>query len=163
MTIAQDIEPWEELYLYWLAKHVDGRPPSRADIDPMIDLPHLASSLLMIDLRPEGNKYRLVGSEIVSRFGLDHTGKNVGTSGLDERRLDVWRQAVDAAAGGGKPHLLVSRYPGVGKIQTVALLLPLAPDADGMGKLLGAAFFDQPAPQADCYEGLAFTELMLAS
>src|SRR5476651_1316708 len=100
MNTSREIEPWEELYRYWLTKHADGRPPSRAEIDPMIDLPHLASSLLMIDLHPEGFKYRLVGSEVVSRFGLDHTGKDVGTSGLDERRLVVWRRAVEAAARG---------------------------------------------------------------
>jgi hypothetical protein len=40
------MELWKELPVYWQANHVDGRPPSRQDIDPAVDLPHLVANLL---------------------------------------------------------------------------------------------------------------------
>jgi hypothetical protein len=65
---------WRQLYQYWQSKWVDGRPPSRADIDPIVDIPQLTKNLVLIDARNDFI-YRLVGSEIVERHGLDMTGR----------------------------------------------------------------------------------------
>lgn len=161
MSAAQDIEPWEELYRYWLARHVEGRPPRRADIDPMIDLPHLASNLVVIDFRAEGAEYRLIGSKVVNHFGVDHTGKRVGTSGVDKKQVAAWRRTIDAVAREGRAHLLVSHYPGADKTQTIALLLPLAPDADGVMKILGATFFGGPFPRTGAFKDLSVATLVV--
>jgi hypothetical protein len=146
--------PWEELYRYWLDKHVAGKPPARADIDPMIDLHHLASNLIIIDAPPEGSQYRLVGSQVVYHFGVDHTGKPVGTSQLDKTQLDAWLAAVNFVARQRKPKMLVSHYPHAEKSKTIALLMPLSPDLDGVTKLFGATFFDGPFPDAAAYPDL---------
>jgi hypothetical protein len=161
MTSPQQIEPWEELYRYWLSRHAAGRPPRRADIDPMIDLSHIASNLILIEVRPDGALYRLVGSDVVNHFGVDQTGKPVGASNIDPVQLTAWRQAVETVAGGGKPRMLVSHYAGAEKSQTIALVLPLAPDADGVTKVFGATFFGRPFPDAGAFPDLVVNNVVL--
>jgi hypothetical protein len=41
-------ERWKELYRWWLSKRVDGRPPSRRDVDPLPDLPRLVANLMLL-------------------------------------------------------------------------------------------------------------------
>jgi len=157
MNDAQDTPPWEELYRYWLARHAGGKPPARADIDPMIDLHQMASNLIVIDVFPGRFEYRLVGSQVVSHFGVDHTGKLVGTSGVDRTQLDAWSRTVEYVAHEGKPFMLASHYPAAARAKVVALLLPLSPDGDGARKLFGATFFDQPFPDVARYPELPLT------
>jgi len=154
MDNAPETPPWEELYRYWLDRHAGGKPPTRAAIDPMIDLRRLASNLIVIDVSPGGSQYRLVGSQVVSHFGVDHTGKIVGTSGADKTQVDAWSSTVAYVANQEKPFMLASHYPGAGRAKVIALLLPLTPDADGVRKLFGATFFDQPFPDVAAYPDL---------
>jgi hypothetical protein len=154
MDITSATPPWEELYRYWLDRHADGKPPARAALDPMIDLRHLASNLIVIDVWPGGPEYRLVGSQVVGHFGVDRTGKGVGTSKVDETQLAAWRGAVEYVTQHDKQFMLASHYPGADKAKVIALLLPLAPEAGGRRKLFGATFFDQPFPDARAYPDL---------
>ena len=62
---------WQDLYSYWQSKHVDGRPPSRRDIDPPTEIPPLAASLMLIEVIPDGYHYRLGGSTLRERLGAD--------------------------------------------------------------------------------------------
>jgi hypothetical protein len=146
MHSAPKSPPWEELYRYWLDRHAGGKPPTRAAIDPMIDLSHMASNLIVIDVFPARFEYRLVGSQVVRHFGVDHTGKNVGTSGIDKAQSEAWSRTVQYVGNQEKPFMLAAHYPGAATAKTIGLLLPLAPDDDGARKLLGATFFDQPFP-----------------
>jgi hypothetical protein len=154
MDSASETPPWEELYRYWRDRHVGGKPPTRAAIDPMIELRHLASHLIIIDAHPAGSEYRLVGSTVVNHFGVDHTGKLVGTSLVDEQQVQAWRKTVEFVARERKPYLLLSHYPGAEKTKTIALLMPLSPDPDGVTKLLGATFFGWPFPDTAAYPEL---------
>src|SRR5271170_699879 len=146
MDSASETPPWEELYRYWLDRHVGGKPPARAAIDPMIELRHLASYLIIIDVHAGRSEYRLVGSTVVSHFGVDHTGKLVGTSDVDEQQVQAWRKTVEFVARERKPYLLVSHYPGAEKSKAIALLMPLTPEADGVTKLLAGTFFGDAFP-----------------
>jgi hypothetical protein len=157
----QETQPWEELYRYWLVRHVDGCPPTRADIDPMIDLHQMASNLIVIDIRPEGPEYRLIGSQVVDHFGVDATGKQVGASSVDSIQLDAWRAAVDATAHEQRPRLLVSYYRNAERTKVIAVLMPLAPDAVGVVKLFAATFFGGPFPDISAYKGLTMTMVVL--
>jgi hypothetical protein len=161
MDSTPDTPPWEELYRYWLDRHADGKPPTRSGIDPMIDLHHLASNLILIDAYADHSEYRLVGSQVVNHFGVDHTGKPVGTSDVDETQLGAWRETVDFVTRQRKPKLLVSHYPGAEKSKTIALLMPLTPEADGVMKLFGATFFDWPFPDAVTYPDLILEKVEL--
>src|SRR5271163_2009562 len=101
------MEPWKELLVYWQAKHVDGRPPSRQDIDPVVDLPHLAANLLIADVVPEGYRYRLVGSAIVER----HKEKMTGSSRFKQRVRSQLIESFDAVRDQRKPRLLKTGEP----------------------------------------------------
>ena len=161
MDSASETPPWEELYRYWLDRHADGKPPTRAAIDPMIELRHLASYLIIIDVHAGRSEYRLVGSTVVSHFGVDHTGKLVGTSDVDEQQVKAWRNTVDFVARERKPYLLLSHYPRAEKTKTIAMLMPLSPDLDGVVKLLGATFFGWPFPDTAAYPELIVEKVEL--
>lgn len=53
--------------------------PSRADIDP-VDIPTFLPNIILVDMEhdPLRLRYRLVGTDIVTKRGLDPTGKTVG-------------------------------------------------------------------------------------
>jgi len=68
-------EPWNQLYRYWLGKHRDGRPPSIKDFDPVVEIPRLVSAVVLLKPVDDSYRYRLVGSEIVDRFGVGLTGR----------------------------------------------------------------------------------------
>ena len=46
---------------------------------------------------------------------------------------------------------LVGVLPGIGPLTTIAMLLPLTPETDGVMKLLGATFFGWPFPDTAAY------------
>lgn len=127
----------------------------------MIDLHHLASNLIVIDIRPDGSEYRLIGSQVVSHFGVDATGKQIGATNVDPIQVAAWRAAVEATARELKPRLLVSHYPNAEKTKTIAVLLPLAPDADEVVKVFAATFFGGPFPDIGAYKGLTVTYVVL--
>jgi len=133
---------WKQLHEYWLSKHVDGRVPSRADVDPIIDIPQLVKNLILIDAR-DSFIYRLVGSEVVERHGMNMTGRLSGTSGQNPKAIAEWRAAVDYVATEVKPRLLVSRIGDNDIARNVMLLLPLA-DPDGkIEMLLVGSFYNE--------------------
>jgi hypothetical protein len=88
---------WKQLYHYWLSKHVDDKVPSRADIDPVIDIPQLVKNLILLDAKNEFT-YRLIGSEAVERHGMDMTGRKSGSSGKAPKAISEWKAALDYVA-----------------------------------------------------------------
>lgn len=87
MNSRVDLEPaWlgktsalvRELYFYWLERCQDGRPPRRADIDP-IEIPKHLPYLTIVEVVPDARRYvyRLVGTREVEVRGNDPTGKSV--------------------------------------------------------------------------------------
>ena len=135
---------WNELYAYWKSKHVDGKPPSRAAIDPIVEIPRLVSNLLLIDKAPEGYRYRLLGSELARRSGLDLTGKLVGSTGLSEQIALPWRTTVTAAFEEQRPQLVLLHVAPQRKAEVLLLLLPLVASTGETEMLLVGAFSDEP-------------------
>jgi hypothetical protein len=66
------------LYAYWLSRKGARRFPARRDLDP-VDLRYVLGHLLLIDVLrdPLRFRFRLHGSQIVSRVQYDMTGKFV--------------------------------------------------------------------------------------
>ncbi len=133
---------WKQLHHYWLSKHVDGRVPSRADIDPVIDIPQLVKNLMLIDAR-DNFTYRLVGSEVVERHGMNMTGRISGTSGQNPKAVAEWRTAVDYVATEVKPRLLLARIGNNDIALNVMILLPLADRAGEIEMLLVGSFYNE--------------------
>jgi len=62
-----------DLYRYWDAVRRGDAIPARSDIDPL-GMVQLLPFLGLIERRPEGYFWRLVGTAIVEHFGRDPTG-----------------------------------------------------------------------------------------
>jgi hypothetical protein len=133
---------WKQLYQYWLSKHTGSVLPSRADIDPIIDIPHLVKNLILLDAR-DNFTYRLVGSEVVERHGIDMTGRKSGSSGKEPKAVSAWSAAIQYVSSERKPRLLVSRVGNDEIARNVMILLPLA-DREGQIELvLVGSFYNE--------------------
>ena len=133
---------WKQLYQYWLSKHVGGRVPSRSDIDPIIDIPHLVKNLLLLDAR-DNFTYRLVGSEVVERHGTDMTGRPSGTSGKEPKAISEWLAALQYVSRESKPRLLASRICNNEIATNVMIMLPLADRQGHIEMVLVGSFYNE--------------------
>jgi len=41
---------WHELHRYWLDKHVEGKPPARRDLDPLVEIPSLVAWIMLVEV-----------------------------------------------------------------------------------------------------------------
>jgi hypothetical protein len=137
------MEPWKELLIYWQAKHVDGLPPSRRDIDPAIDLPHLAANLLLADVVPEGYRYRLVGSAVVERHKQEMTGKLAGTSQFMQRVTPQLIENYDAVRTEQTPRLVKTGVADAEYAMAETIILPLVARTGETEMLLVGVFYDR--------------------
>ena len=129
------------LLAFWNEKRGIRPMPARHDIDPLEMKPWL-SRLMLIEVIDAGRdfRYRLVGTDVVTRIGRDMTGKLISQlPALPEivgRFLEEYRQVVRS----GRPGYAVHDYfsPTIKRtIKFERLLLPLG-EADGpVGMLLG--------------------------
>ena len=134
-------DSWEDLYSYWRDKHVDGRPPGRADIDPPTEIPQFAANLMIIDIMPEGFQYRLVGSALRERLGGELTGKPVGSSSQSEVIRQEWKDMLALVSQDHKPRMLVAPVPAGESLSNLMLVLPLIGQTGKIECLLAGAFF----------------------
>jgi hypothetical protein len=153
-------ELWRELYQYWRDKRVGDRPPSRDQIDPPVELPHLAHNLMLVDVTPQGLEYRLVGTNFAKGAGIDMTGMAVGESGLHAHVIAQWSRAMKEAIQTGEARLLVGRFAPHITATTEMLLLPLRPSADGIPKILGGLFVTGTFPPNTEIEALEFVPIV---
>jgi hypothetical protein len=136
-------ERWRELYLYWRARHVGGQPPSRADIDPILDIPRLVANLVLMDIEGDTYRYRVAGSDIEARAGMALAGRVIGIPNTLPQVLADWRRILDITRDDGKPHLYYSRVPEHLVAKYVTLVLPLIDAAGAVEMLLVGSFYDQ--------------------
>ncbi len=136
-------EPWKELYRYWLRRHIDGRPPGRGDIDPLIDVPRLAGNLIIMEVLPEGVRYRLMGTVAARHFSIDLTGRYVGTGITTNAVKSAWVEAVEFVIAKREPKLLVSQFPKGINHKNVVVLMPLAGQDGKTEQILAGSFTDR--------------------
>lgn len=90
------------LWTYWLGRCRDGALPARRDLDPL-DIPFALSRLALVDVlrAPLRFRFRLMGTDIVSRMGVDLTGKMLDQYPDPEQRqlmLERYRHVAETAA-----------------------------------------------------------------
>jgi hypothetical protein len=90
------------LYAYWDERRGDRAFPARADIDPL-DMGFALGNISLVDVlhEPLRFRYRLHGSIIVERIGIDMTGRFVDDIAEPDRRAFVeenFRTVVDTRA-----------------------------------------------------------------
>ena len=134
-------EAWKQLYDYWLSKHVGGRPPTRAELDPPLDVPRLIAHILLIDV-VDGSRfrYRLAGSAYWDRYGFELTGRWI--EGRVPAEAD-FRDTLLAVRDDGAPRLLTSPVTDHPDRLHVGVVLPLSDAEDGIGQILAGSFFAQ--------------------
>ena len=134
----------KRLYDYWSGKAGNRALPSRSDLDPIIDIPALTSNLWLVDVEPDppGFRFRLLGTEVVNRYGADFTGKRLDEVDLGDQGEVVRREYVEVV-GSKKP--LYSRH----QIQIdetgsflpyERILLPLSDDGETVNMILGGGY-----------------------
>ena len=153
-------EPWRELLRYWRDKHVGGRPPSRDDLDPPLEIPQLAQNLMLVDVTPQGLEYRLVGTNFVKGAGIDMTGMMVGQSGRHPHVIAQWARAMKEATQTGQARFVAGRFAPHVTAKVEMLLLPLTPSADGTSKILGGLFVEGTFPPNTEIEALEMVSIV---
>ncbi len=144
---SPDFEPCPELHevvRYWSGKRGAEPLPSRRDFDPLLEVPHLVSNFLLIDVRGDAPRYlvRLQGVKVVAALEIDLTGKC-----LDELVPDhfdaVALEHLQRVVGTRAPQLFQGdlSWWGRGHVEFDAGLFPLSSDGNQVDMVLGAVFF----------------------
>jgi hypothetical protein len=157
MTKAGKAELWEQLFQYWLSKCIDGRPPERADLDPMIEIPHLAAHLMILDVLPDGYQYRLVGSDIGGRLGIELTGARVLRTTETESR---WHDLLDVVNREQKPIVVTTEMSPPLSGKRMGIVLPLVDRSGDTEQILAGIFFGNDFRPGMRIGTLAVQELM---
>ena len=130
-----------QLYAYWDDKRARRAYPAREDIDPL-ELRFILGCLLLLDVERSPAlrfRYRLFGSEIAQRQGLDMTGKYADEHPWPEfaaRTRTVYTGVLDT----GRPSVIRRReLIGDRFFDHQSLVLPLGHDAVDM-ILVGVIF-----------------------
>lgn len=157
LTAAKN-DPWRLLHRYWLSKHVDRRPPTRDELDPITEIPRLVANLMIIDATDNGFIYGFVGTQVVSHTGQDMTGQHVGMSRKYAPIQKQWVAELEFVRRTGQPRLLTYRFDVEITPKQLVLLLPLSAASDGVAKILGGSFFDGYFPPGLHVEGMSVQE-----
>jgi hypothetical protein len=135
-------ERWLELYSYWISKCCKNNPPSRKDIDPVVDIPNLARELVLLDVEGRDFRYRVAGSQVEARFSKRLGGRLIGLEDTPSHVLAQWRSALSVAASNQQPGLYDLQLPAELKVRYVVLILPLVDLRLCTEKLLVGSFCD---------------------
>jgi len=79
-------------YEYWSGRK-GGRPfPSRRDFDPMVEIPRLARSMMLLDVShdPLDFRYRLIGTSVREHLGGDLTGRRWSEIEFQRAPNPIW-------------------------------------------------------------------------
>lgn len=134
-------EPWLELYRYWLGKHVDGRPPSRRDLDPPVEIPSLVPGMMLIEVAGGELRYRLVGSRITSYLAFEATGTTVGGNGGAPAAIrSEWRRMIEIVRDTQRPQMAISMPAPANRRPGFCLALPLVDAAGETEQVLVCVF-----------------------
>lgn len=131
-----------EAFAYWRAKCGDRAMPSRDDLDPSEMLGWLSHTLL-VDVvyendRPQDFRFRLVGTDVVERYGKEFTGRTLSALDLDGKSpeiLDEYRRTVDRS----RPQYFIDEFvQHSGRpMHYERLLMPLSDDGQNINMLFG--------------------------
>jgi hypothetical protein len=155
---------WRDLYFYWRDSHSDGRPPSRADLDPPLQIPKLLPNLFLMELVDAYFRVRLVGSEVSRRAGRDNTGQILDPTVMRERAIPAFSILLRRVAESRAPLLYSAGQGTLTNFGAIGILLPLVDRTDAVDMILGGLFHEtkRTSAQSDYWDPGALTELPLA-
>ena len=138
----------KKLYDYWTDKTGDRAMPSRRDLDPVIEIPELTKNIWLVDveLDPPGFRFRLVGTEVVVRYGLDFTGlrlDEIDFGGHSETIQRDYEEAVRSKRPVYRCHM-IEIVDTMRRLPYERILFPLSDDGETVNMLLGGGFPANP-------------------
>jgi hypothetical protein len=132
---------WRDLYYYWLERHVDGRAPGRADIDPPLQVPQLLPNLILFDRVDSEFRIRLAGSEVVRRGGRDATGRTLNKDMVTYQGIISLIEYLDRVFESGSPMIYSVASSDEGPFGAIGILLPLIGTDQKVEMTLGGVFY----------------------
>lgn len=137
---------FQKLAAYLASKAPAGKLPGRQHIDP-VEIPRLLPYLTLVDVvRADGRqryRYRLVGTDVVSKTAVDITGKWIEEA-FPEPAASTIIKAYDGVVATHEPHYWahVITVPGREHIHFERVVFPLARDGETVDMLIGIHAFD---------------------
>jgi hypothetical protein len=130
-----------EFLQYWESKRTGPAPPFRGSFDPLTEKPRLAPNLFIQEVLDAGRDFRLrlAGTNIVTLFGTDPTGRLLSGfwfGGEVEAVLDLLRRCVTA----GEPVAMEGSFHWRGFRQWECVAAPMRIDGPGAGQILGCIY-----------------------
>jgi hypothetical protein len=133
---------WRDLYIYWRDRHVDGRPPARANIDPPLHVPRLLPNVMLIDFVGGRFRMRLAGSELIRRRGHDNTGQPIDPDAMPDRGIPTFIAFLQRVVETRAPLIYSISQSDVTAFGAIGILLPLVDRADNVEMILGGVFYE---------------------
>ncbi len=136
------------LYDYWAERRRGRSFPSRQDIDP-VELRFAMGNMTLVDVlyEPLRFRFRLVGSLMAQRMGLDYTGKMVDEV-VDTDYRDSLLAAYQKIVESRGPSTILYEREIDGKTRRFEVLrLPLAADGETINMLLLCPQYFDPLPE----------------
>jgi hypothetical protein len=137
-VVAVEAPLLRRLHDDWQARRRGRAMPARADFDP-VDLKYMMGKLLLVDVLrdPLRFRYRLIGTELVKRRGIDLTGRMLDDHPDPEYREYSRQRYVTAVLGRQPLSSIQTRLVLDGRLRRYeALLLPLAGDGETVDMLM---------------------------
>ncbi len=139
----------KQLYAYWLGKLGGRLAPARADIDP-VEMGQCLPHVFLLDVigDPPRFRFRLAGTEVVTRYGQELTGRFLDEIDLDHVAgaiIDEYKEAIGTAQpvyGQWDYRKHDGRY-----LKYERIILPLSSDGQKIDMLLCGAHVDERRPE----------------
>ena len=146
MDIAGQIQntPLRTLYAYWAGKKGARLAPRRSDIDPA-EMKNFLRYVFLLDIVdiPLRFRFRLAGTEIVSRYGEEVTGRFLDEIDLDDVGSEILNE-YETAVREARPvrgHWQYTKRDGQ-YLKYERIILPLSSDGHSIDMLLCGACMD---------------------
>lgn len=145
----------KKAYDYWQSKRHGDALPKRQDVDPAEIVPLLPNTLLVdVQVKPLDFVFRLVGTEVVRRYGREFTGKRLMDLDLDGMNHDIFKEYA-LTVERREPEYFVDQYimHNGRSMHFERILMPLSDDGQTINMLFGvqvavnATRFDTDIPR----------------
>src|SRR5277367_6750018 len=155
---------WRDLYLYWRDSHIDGRPPSRADIDPPFHIPKLLPYIMLVDFADGQFRMRLAGSELIRRRGHNNTGQAIDPETTPDRGTPAFVTFLGRVVETRAPVAYSVGRSDETAFGAIGILLPLVDRTGRVEMILGGVFYEanRISDLHDVWVPGALTELSLS-
>jgi len=128
-----------EGFTYWSDKKGGRRFPARGDFDPILEVPKLTRSIILLDVQhdPLDFRYRLVGTRLREHMGKDWTGTWWSEIEFQRAPNPIWLQHQWVAQNRA-PRFIRPNYVGPHKTFMVieSAVLPLGDDPERVDMLM---------------------------